>query len=193
MTIASDNTYLSPTPVQWDMRRVLTVSSCLGLIGVVETFLLLIIARTWLGLDQAQIQSFIFLKLAVAGHLTLFVARSSKPMLTRPFPSSAMIWSAVATKLLATLVVAYGFFVTPISWKYIGLIWGYCIVWVFIEDWAKLGIYRHLNHTADRHSRFFDQGQAQAAQGRLSDCFFGHTWNSTANGLRTTWHQAPKK
>ncbi len=154
MTIASDSTYLSPTPVQWDMRRVLTVSSCLGLIGVVETFLLLILARTWLGLDQAQIQSFIFLKLAVAGHLTLFVARSSKPMLARPFPSSAMIWSAVATKLLATLVVAYGFFVTPISWKYIGLIWGYCIIWVFIEDWAKLGIYKHLNHSAGRHSRF---------------------------------------
>lgn len=154
MTIASDNTYLSPTPVQWNMRRVLTVSSCLGLIGVLETFLLLIIARTWLGLDQTQIQSFIFLKLAVAGHLTLFVARSSKPMFSRPFPSAAMIWSAVATKLLATLVVAYGFFVTPISWRYIALIWGYCIVWVFIEDWAKLIIYKHLDHSVGRHSKF---------------------------------------
>jgi H+-transporting ATPase len=78
MTIAYDNTWLDPKPVKWEMRRVLTVATGLGLIGVLETFGLLVIAILWLKLDQAQIQSFIYLKLAVAGHLTLFVARTRR-------------------------------------------------------------------------------------------------------------------
>lgn len=154
MTIAYDNTWLDPAPVQWDMRRVLTVSTALGLIGVIETFGLLIIAKSWLGLNVAQIQSFIFLKLAVAGHLTLFVARSRKPFWSRPFPAPSMIWSALATKLLATLIVGMGWFMAAVPWEYIGLIWGYCIIWIFIEDWAKLIIYDHLKLETPRQRLF---------------------------------------
>jgi H+-transporting ATPase len=69
------------------MRRVLTVSTALGLIGVLETFGLLAIAVLWLKLDRAQIQSFLYLKLAVAGHMTLFVARTRRPFLSRPYPA----------------------------------------------------------------------------------------------------------
>ena len=154
MTIAYDNTWLDPDPVKWDMKRVLTVSTALGLIGVVETFGLLIIAKTWLGLDVAQIQSFIFLKLAVAGHLTLFVARSRKPFWSRPFPAPSMIWSALATKALATLFVGLGWFVAAVPWEYVALIWGYCILWIFIEDWAKLIIYARLGLDRPHQRRF---------------------------------------
>jgi len=155
MAIAYDNTWLDPQPVSWDMRRVLTVSTVLGLIGVIETFGILIIARVWLNLDNSQIQTFIFLKLAVAGHLTLFVARTRRPFLTRPFPAGLLLWSAIITKVMATLLVAFGFgLVTPIPWESIGLIWGYCLVWIFIEDWAKLSVYRHLGMGAQHHKRF---------------------------------------
>jgi H+-transporting ATPase len=33
------------------------------------------------------------------------------------------------------------------------LVWVYCIVWVFIEDWAKLDIYHHLEQSGPRHRR----------------------------------------
>ncbi|MEA4854824.1 plasma-membrane proton-efflux P-type ATPase [Solidesulfovibrio sp.] len=155
MTIAYDNTYLDPKPVRWDMRRVLTLSTVLGGIGVVETFGLLIWAKTYLHLDLAQIQSFIFLKLAVAGHLTLFVARTRKPFWAAPHPAPAMLWSAAATKVLATACVGLGWFVAAVPWPYVGLIWGYCLVWLFLEDWAKLAVYRHLALDAPTHRRFF--------------------------------------
>jgi H+-transporting ATPase len=158
MAIAYDNTWLDPQPVSWDMRRVLTVSTVLGLIGVIETFGILIIARVWLNLDNSQIQTFIFLKLAVAGHLTLFVARTRRPFLTRPFPAGLLLWSAIITKVMATLLVAFGLgLVTPIPWESIGLIWGYCLVWIFIEDWAKLSVYRHLNLSEPRHRSFLNR------------------------------------
>jgi len=58
MTIAFDNTWMAPKPVRWEMRRVLSVSTILGLIGVVETFGILVIAKMFLKLTEAQIQSF---------------------------------------------------------------------------------------------------------------------------------------
>jgi H+-transporting ATPase len=155
MAIAYDNTLLDPKPVKWQIRRVLTVSTVLGAIGVVETFGLLMIARNWLGLDIAQIQTFIFLKLAVAGHLTLFVARTQRPFFYRPFPAPILIWSTVVTKVLATLLVVYPFgLIAPITWANVGLVWGYCGIWILIEDAAKLIVYKHIRLVGARHKKF---------------------------------------
>ena len=157
MAIAYDNTWLDPKPVRWNMHRVLTVSTVLGLIGVVETFGLLWIAREWMHLSIDQIQSFIFLKLAVAGHLTLFVARTHRPFWSRPFPSPLLLWSAIVTKVLATLFVVFPFgLITPIGWGDVGLIWVYCIVWIFIEDLAKLAVYNRFRRSSPRHRSFLD-------------------------------------
>jgi len=133
---------------------VLSVATVLGLIGVVETFGLLVIAKMSLKLTDAQIQSFIYLKLAVAGHLTLFVARTRKPLLTKPYPAPVLLIAIVATQIVAALIVGLGILVEPIPWSYIGLVWGYCLVWVFIEDQAKLHVYRHLGLSGKHHSSF---------------------------------------
>ena len=154
MTIAYDNTWIEPKPVRWAMRRVLSVATVLGLIGVVETFGLLVIAKMFLDMTQAQIQSFVYLKLAVAGHLTLFVARTRRPFLTKPFPAPVLLVAIIATQIIAALIVGLGILVEPIPWSYVGLVWGYCLVWVFIEDRAKLHVYRHLTMSAKRHSSF---------------------------------------
>ncbi|MHB1595087.1 MAG: plasma-membrane proton-efflux P-type ATPase [Streptosporangiaceae bacterium] len=160
MTIAVDNTQVDPAPVSWQMRRVLTVATMLGVIGVIETFGLLALAEVWLHLSIPEIQSLIFLKLAVAGHLTLFVARSRGPFLARPWPAPAVLWSAVGTKALATLLVGFGFgLITPISWPLVGLVWGYAIAWVFVEDAAKLAVYRHLSRTGRHHLKFLGRLQ----------------------------------
>jgi H+-transporting ATPase len=156
MTIAYDNTWLDPKPVRWEMRRVLSIATVLGLIGVVETFGLLIIAKVLLKLDQAQIQTFIYLKLAVAGHLTLFVARTRRPFLTKPYPAPVLLIAILGTQAVAALIAGFGILVAPIPWSYVGLVWAYCLAWVFIEDWAKLHVYDHLALSGKRHSVFLD-------------------------------------
>jgi H+-transporting ATPase len=159
LTIAYDNTWLDPKPVRWDMRRVLTVATVLGLVGVIETFGILVIAKLWLQLTDAQIQSFIYLKLAVAGHLTLFVARTRRPFLTKPYPAPILLAAILGTQVLAALIVGFGWLVTPIPWIYVGFVWGYCLVWVFIEDWAKLHVYRHLELSGKQHRDFLERIQ----------------------------------
>jgi H+-transporting ATPase len=154
MAIAEDNTWLDPKPVRWDMRRVLTIATALGLVGVAETFGLLAIAKLVLKLDENQIQPFIYLKLAVAGHMTLFVARTKRPFLSKPYPAPLLLGAILTTQVLAALIVGFGFMMPKIPWSYVGLIWGYCLIWVFIEDWVKLNVYHHFNLEIRRHRTF---------------------------------------
>ena len=156
MAIAVDNTWLDPRPVRWEMHRVLTLATLLGLIGVAETFLLLIIVKSWLALPVAVIQTVIFLKLSIAGHLTLFVARTKRPMLTRPFPVPVLLGAILGTQAIAAMIAGFGILITPIPWSYTGLIWVYCLIWAFIEDQSKLAVYRHLRRTSARHRDFLE-------------------------------------
>jgi H+-transporting ATPase len=160
MTIAYDRTYLNPKPVRWNMHQVIVVSTVMGLTGVTGSFLMLYLAIDWLHLSVPQIQTYIFLTLTVAGHLTLFVSRNKGFFLKKPYPAPVMIWSAVATKLLGTLLAAYGFgLITPISWKDIGIVWGYAIIGAFFTDWAKITVYRHFAMESSRHEGFLKRVQ----------------------------------
>ncbi len=164
MTIAYDHTGLEPKPVRWDMHRIIAVSSVMGLTGVVGSFFMLYIALNILHLSISQVQTYIFLKMAVSGHLTLFVARSKGFFLKKPYPAPVMIWSALATKIAGTLLAAYGFgLITPIRWTEIGLIWGYSIVWAFFTDWAKTLVYSHFNMQGHRHEQFLETVHAPLA------------------------------
>jgi H+-transporting ATPase len=105
------------------------------------------------------VQSLIYLKLAVAGHLTLLVARTRRPFLSAPHPAPVLLLAILATQTIAALIVGFGILVQAIPWSYVGLVWGYCLVWVFVEDWAKLHVYHHLALTGKRHRSFLARVQ----------------------------------
>lgn len=156
MAVAYDNTFLSNKPVRWDMKKILSISASLGVIGVIETFGILMIARDYFKMDMAQIQTFIFLKLAIAGHLTLFVTRTKGAFFKKPYPAPVLLWSAVSTKILATIFVMFPFgLIAPLSFKEVVFVWVYCILWIFIEDRVKQFIYKRLAHKGTKaHDRF---------------------------------------
>jgi len=145
LTIAKDNTWLSPAPVRWDMRKVLTIATVLGIVGVTQTFLLLIVTRTYFHISLELLQTIIFLKLAIAGHLTLLVTRTRRFFLSAPYPAPILLFAIIGTQTVSTLIAGMGWFVTAIPWTYVGLIWAYCLVWAFINDTVKLWVYKHLD------------------------------------------------
>jgi H+-transporting ATPase len=146
MAIAYDNVKYSRDPERWDMRIVLSMATFLGLIGVISSFGIFYIGQNVLHLTREVVQSFIFLKLAVAGHLTIFITRTRGPFWSIK-PSGMMFWAAVATKILATLVAVYGWFISPISWNLALLVWGYALVAFLITDFLKVRIYNLLDHS----------------------------------------------
>lgn len=141
LTMAYDRARASVKPLSWKMKEVLQISTMLGIVGVISSFGLFFAARSIFHLDVAVIQSMIFLKLAVAGHLTIFSTRTRGPFWSYA-PSGALLWSAVLTKILATLAAVYGILMPSIGWKWALLVWGYAIVWFIIADFVKrLGYY----------------------------------------------------
>ncbi|RYH09413.1 plasma-membrane proton-efflux P-type ATPase [Tropicimonas sp. IMCC6043] len=133
MTIAYDNVAASEHPVRWDMRQVITLASVLGIMGVVETFLLFWYVDSVAGLPREAIQTVIFLKLLVSGHMTLYVTRNRGWFWSRPWPSLKLFGATEATQVAGTLIAVYGLFVTPIGWTVAALVWAYCLAWLPIE------------------------------------------------------------
>jgi H+-transporting ATPase len=145
MAIAYDNVRYSSQPEKWNMRVVLGIATLLGMVGVISSFIIFYLGLEVFHLNQEMLQSFIFLKLAVAGHLTIFLTRTRKNFWSIK-PSKQLFWSAVITKVLATLVVVYGLFITPLGWNLALFVWGYALVAFVITDYIKLGFYRLLDH-----------------------------------------------
>jgi H+-transporting ATPase len=145
MAIAYDNVRYQDRPERWDMRKVLGISTLLGLVGVASSFGIFYIAERVLNLPRDVMQSFVFLKLAVAGHLTIFIARTKGPFWSSR-PSNALLVSAIVTKLAATLLAVYGWYVAPIGWTLAAYVWGYALVMFLVTDFAKVRFARLLDH-----------------------------------------------
>jgi H+-transporting ATPase len=141
LSIAYDNVHYKDQPEAWNMRMVLGVSTVLGIIGVVSAFALFFLGERVFHLDRAHIQTLMYLKLSVAGHLTIFLTRTRGPFWTiRP---AKILWIAViGTQIIATLIAVYGMFMTPLGWGWAGFVWGYALLWFLLNDRLKLLAYR---------------------------------------------------
>jgi H+-transporting ATPase len=147
MMIAYDNVRVHTYAVRWNMREVLSIASLLGTTGLFFSFGLFLIGFQVLHLDSGMLQTLIFLKLAVAGHMTIYLARTGRSHFwTRPFPAAALFFTAETTQLLGTLFAVYGIFMTPIGWSLAGFIWGYALLEFVITDFIKIKVYKVANH-----------------------------------------------
>ena len=115
LSIAYDNVRYQNKPESWDMRMVLTVATVLGILGVFSSFGLFYLGERVFHLDRTSIQTLMYLKLSVAGHLTYFVTRTRGPFWSiRP---ARIVWTAVVgTQILATILAVYGVFMAPLGW-----------------------------------------------------------------------------
>ena len=141
LSIAYDKVKYKNQPEAWNMRMVLGVSTVLGVIGVVSAFFLFFLGERVFHLDRAHIQTLIYLKLSVAGHLTIFLTRTRGPFWSiRP---AKILWIAVlGTQIIATFIGAYSMFMTPLGWGRALFVWGYALVWFLLNDRLKLLAYR---------------------------------------------------
>jgi H+-transporting ATPase len=141
LSIAYDKVHYSDRPEKWNMRLVLGISTVLGVIGVVAAFGLFYLAERVFHLDRAHAQTLMYLKLSVAGHLTIFLTRTRGPFWSiRP---ARILWIAVlGTQTVATLIAVYGLFMTPLGWRWAGFVWVYALAWFLLNDRVKLLAYR---------------------------------------------------
>jgi H+-transporting ATPase len=141
LSIAYDNVRYKDQPESWNMRLVLGISTVLGVIGVVSAFGLFYLGERVFHLDRAHIQTLMYLKLSVAGHLTIFLTRTRGPFWSIK-PARALWVEVVGTQIVATLIAVYGLFMTPLGWGWALFVWGYALAWFLLNDRVKLLAYR---------------------------------------------------
>jgi len=143
MTIAYDNVRISLRPERWEMKKILGVATGLGVIGVVSTFVLLYIGMHVFNLQTGPLQSLIYLKLSVSGHLLFFAARTRNHFWTVR-PATRLFLAIVTTQCIATIITAQGILLPAIGWPMALFVWGFCFIEFLIIDFAKLPIYKLL-------------------------------------------------
>ena len=150
MTIAYDRTEKVNNPQKWNMYQVLGMSTFLGILGVLSSLILFFIGIDIFKLDIAVLQTVIFLKLVVAGHLTMFVTRNTGHFWSVK-PSGIFFWSVILTDVFATVLAVSGLFLAPIGWELAVFIWVYSLIAFLIEDYLKVYFARILDHTGIKY------------------------------------------
>jgi len=145
ITIAYDNVKYSNLPEKWGMRTLLSMATILGIIGVATSFGILYIGLNIFHLTREVLQSFIYLKLSVAGHLTIFVART-KGHFWSVKPAKILFVAIIVTQMIATLITIYGFLLPAMGWNLALFVWGYALTAFVITDFLKVYIYKLLDH-----------------------------------------------
>ena len=146
MMIAYDNAIAATRPVRWQMNRILTLANILGFLGVAESFLLLWIAREYYHLSPGIVQTLIFVKLAVAGHMTIYLARTGQQHFwERPYPALSLFSATELTAILGSTIAIFGIFMTPIGLVLALLVWGYAFLFFVINDAIKVKLFRKIH------------------------------------------------
>jgi len=141
LSIAYDKVRYSDKPEAWNMPVVLGIASVLGVAGVMASFGLFYLGERVFHLDREFIQSLMYLKLSVAGHLTIFITRTRGPFWSIR-PARVLLAAVIGTQLIATVFAVYGILMTPIGWGWGLAVWGYALAWFLLNDRIKLAAYR---------------------------------------------------
>ncbi len=144
LSIAYDNVRYSDRPEAWNMRIVLGIATVLGVLGVVSAFGLFYLGERVFHLDRAHVQTLMYLKLSVAGHLTIFLTRTRGPFWSIR-PARILLVAVLGTQTIATLIAVYGLFMTPLGWGWALFVWVYALVWFLFNDRVKLLAYKILD------------------------------------------------
>lgn len=147
LSIAFDNVHYRDKPEEWNMHMVLGLATALGIAGVIASFGLFYLSEQVFHLDREFIQTLMYLKLSISGHLTIFLTRTRGPFWSIR-PAKILVGAVFGTQIIATLIAVYGLFMTPLGWRWALFIWGYALVWFFVNDRLKLLAYRIFDPTS---------------------------------------------
>lgn len=146
LAIAYDRAIPENKPATWDMLVVLGVSTLIGIASVFGSFGIFYIGKELLQLSPAKLQTLVYLKLSVAGHLTIFVTRTKQLFWTKK-PANILLLAIFGTQIIASLVAIFGFgLMSPIGWGLAAIVWGYSLGLLLILDWVKHLGYRLFHH-----------------------------------------------
>ena len=160
MTIAYDNVKVDSQPVRWNMHRIISFSSVMGIIALAQSFGMVLLCKYWMNNPELMaklpmsidhLQTMVFLQLAAGGQLLIFIVRNRGSMFARPFPHAKLLLAILATQIVAILLCAFGIFVPALPLEMIGVVWVYVLIWLVIASLAKIAYYKFMDRRENHH------------------------------------------
>jgi H+-transporting ATPase len=145
MTIAFDNAKISKVPQAWDMPKVLTIASVLGVVNVIATFLLYYLAERVWGMTPDKVQTYVFLNIALLGMMNLYSVRV-KGAFWSLAPAKPLAIATGISVIISSLLSMFGVLIAPIGFVGVVKSWIYALVWLLIIDRIKLALYSIFNN-----------------------------------------------
>jgi len=154
MTIAYDNVKVSQKPIRWNMHRILSFSSVMGIVALAQSFGMVLLCMYWMKnpelmssipMSLDQLQTMVFLQLAAGGHMLIFVVRNRGLLFAKPYPNIKLFLAVLVTQIVAILICAFGIFVPALSIEMIAVVWAYVLVWLVLASLAKLAYYKFMD------------------------------------------------
>ena len=128
---------------------VMGIATVLGVMGVFSSVGLFYLAERVFHLSREFIQPLMYLKLSVAGHMTIFLTRTRGPFWSTR-PANVLLLAVVGTQALATIIAVYGILMPPIGWGWAAAVWAYAFAWFLVNDRARLIAFRIMDRKAGR-------------------------------------------
>jgi len=176
LTIARDHVVPSEEPQAWDLNKLRTVATVLGVIPLLSSLLMLYLGlrcadglypwyAKYIGeevpssygdhyyLPYEKLTTMMYLKISISDFLTLFCARTRGPFYER-FPSMPLFIAFMFATIVATIVAVNAniydntYPMSSISAKTALFVWIWNILFFFVQDFAKLGIYSLVDRLA---------------------------------------------
>eukprot|EP00658_Telonema_sp_P-2_P079801 TRINITY_DN780_c0_g1_i2.p1 TRINITY_DN780_c0_g1~~TRINITY_DN780_c0_g1_i2.p1 ORF type:complete len:229 (-),score=57.77 TRINITY_DN780_c0_g1_i2:200-886(-) len=97
-------------------------------------------------MEYGEIQTMMYLKISLSDYGSVFNSRTKSWCWTKA-PSAIVLGAAVVAVALATIFSRFWFFgagMKSIGWDIVGLVWIYVLVWMVIQDAAKVANYKLL-------------------------------------------------
>ena len=154
MTIAYDNVKVSSQPVRWNMHRIISFSSVMGIIALAQSFGMVLLCKYWMNNPELMsslpmtldhLQTMVFLQLAAGGQLLIFIVRNRGAIFARPYPHPKLLLAILATQIIAILLCIFGIFVPALPLEMIGVVWVYVLIWLVIASLAKMAYYKYMD------------------------------------------------
>jgi len=137
ISLAYNRVKVADKPSDIKVRERFTLSSLFGLVGLANSLILFFIMDSFLHLPWEMIQTIFFLKLAVSGHLLIYVAHTSQRWY-KFLPSWQVISATLGTQLIASTLAFVGIFMSPIPLVWIAVVWVWSFIWMQTGEGVKI-------------------------------------------------------
>eukprot|EP00658_Telonema_sp_P-2_P079803 TRINITY_DN780_c0_g1_i4.p1 TRINITY_DN780_c0_g1~~TRINITY_DN780_c0_g1_i4.p1 ORF type:complete len:1070 (-),score=251.18 TRINITY_DN780_c0_g1_i4:200-3409(-) len=159
ISVAYDNVDASREPQSWNLPILYWISSVIGFIALISSIILLEVGLQSAkggdngmcafgpgAMEYGEIQTMMYLKISLSDYGSVFNSRTKSWCWTKA-PSAIVLGAAVVAVALATIFSRFWFFgagMKSIGWDIVGLVWIYVLVWMVIQDAAKVANYKLL-------------------------------------------------